>query len=329
MKKLKEFYNSHKPVCWLLGVALSISLPFIIQRDAVMTIVVRIVLYMILASGLNIANGYIGLSNIGSAGFFCLGAYTTALLTTRLGWSVLPTMLCAAILTAIIGALFAFPTARFSGFYFSITTMGFSEIIRLIALNWVKLTRGSNGIHSIPKPVVFGLEIGTERAYYFFMLVILAGVLFCIHRILNSKIGRAWISIRENPDAARSLGVEILKYKSYNFMVMGFILGLGGSLMAYYYRYISPEMFQIDNGHQVLAMVILGGLGSLAGPLVGAAILSTCMELLRSASEFRMIAYAVIVLLMMWVRPQGITLVSDSSFLESVISIRSIVRRNF
>lgn len=101
-------------------------------------------------------------------------------------------------------------------------------------------------IHSIPKPVVFGLEIGTERAYYFFMLVILVCVLFCIHRILNSKIGRAWIAIRENPDAARSLGVEILKYKSYNFMVMGFILGLGGSLMAYYYRYISPEMFQID-----------------------------------------------------------------------------------
>ncbi len=306
MAKCKAFYQRYKRLVWAAAAAAVLAFPLLFPQESVMTIAVRVLIYMILASGLNIANGYIGLFNIGSAGFMCIGAYAAALLSTRLGMSFVPTLLLSVALTAGVGALLAFPTSRFAGFYFSITTMGFSEIVRLTALNWVSLTRGSNGIHSIPKPSILGFTLQTSTHYYYMILLILLLVLFCIRRILRSRVGRAWLSIRENPDAARSLGVPITLYKSLNFMVMGLILGLGGCLMAYYYRYISPEMFQIDNGHQVLAMVNLGGLGSIAGPLMGAAILSVCMEALRTMAEYRMIVYALIVLAMMWLRPQGI-----------------------
>lgn len=319
LAKAKSFYIRFRYPIFGIGTLLVLLFPFLFPQESVLTIAVRVLIYMILASGLNIANGYIGLFNVGSAGFFCIGAYCTALLTTRLNMPFLPTILISVALTGIIGALFAYPTRKFAGFYFSITTMGFSEIIRLIALNWVSLTRGSNGIHSIPRPEIFGFLLDSSTKYYYMILIILILVLFCIYRIMKSRVGRAWLSIRENSDAARSLGVPITNYKALNFMVMGAILGLGGCLMAYYYRYISPEMFQIDNGHQVLAMVNLGGLGTIAGPLVGATILSVAMETLRSAAEYRMVVYAVIVLLMMWLRPQGIVGASNTVMAQSSV----------
>lgn len=306
IERLKRQVKKYRYPIWIVCGILVLAFPFLFPQESVMPIAVRVLIYMILASGLNISNGYIGLFNIGSAGFFCIGAYTSALFSTILEMPFFVSMLVSVALTAFIGALLAYPTSRFSGFYFSITTMGFSEIVRLIALNWTSLTRGSNGIHSIPRPSVFGYTLETSTQYYYFILALLILVLFGTRRILHSRVGRAWLSIRENPDAARSLGVPITRFKSLNFMTMGFILGLGGCLMAYYYRYISPEMFQIDNGHQVLAMVNLGGLGSLAGPLLGAAIISVAMEALRFAAEYRMIVYAIIVLAMMWLRPQGI-----------------------
>lgn len=308
MDKIKKYRN----IVLIAGGILVLVFPLLFPQESVMAIAVRVLIYMILASGLNISNGYIGLFNIGSAGFFCIGAYTSALLSTRCGMPFLVSMLASVALTTVVGGLMAFPTSRFSGFYFSITTMGFSEIVRLIALNWVSLTRGSNGIHSIPRPEIFGFTLENSTHYYYFILILLGIVLFSIRRILKSRVGRAWLSIRENPDAARSLGVPITQYKALNFMTMGFILGLGGCLMAYYYRYISPEMFQIDNGHQVLAMVNLGGLGSLAGPLLGAAIISVAMEALRFAAEYRMIVYALIVLVMMWLCPQGLLGAKDT-----------------
>jgi len=299
-------YAKYKIPAWIAGAAVVLAFPWIFASDTVLSIAASTLIFMILASALNVTNGYIGLFNIGSAGFFCLGAYTTALLSTRVGLGFFTCFFISAAFTAFVGALIAIPTSRFSGFYFSIVTMGFSEIVRLIMLNWVSLTKGSNGIHSIPRPALFGLTIKSMRQYYYLVLIILAITLFCIHRIIHSRVGRAWLSIRENPDAASSLGVKITTYKSLNFMVMGFFMGIGGSLMAYYYRYIAPEMFQIDNGHTVLAMVILGGMGSLPGPLIGAVILNLAMELFRFASEFRMIAYAIMVVAMMWLRPQGI-----------------------
>ncbi len=306
----------------LFCVVLVLAFPFLCKREEnYMTIANKILIYMLFATGLNITNGYIGLFSLGTAGFMCIGAYTSAILSTQLQLNYFLVLLCSSLFAGLIGALLAIPTGKFEGFFFSMTTLGFSEIVRLTALNWASLTGGSNGIHSIPRAAIFGHTLQNSTEYFYYHAVILAITLFCVYRIIRSRVGRAWMSIRENQEAAKSLGVSTLRYKSLNFFVMGFVLGLGGCLIAYYYRYISPELFQIDNGHEVLAMVILGGMGNLAGPLIGALIIELCMEIFRSVAAYRMLAYAVVVILMMWIRPQGILGAAGSSLTgESVFS---------
>ncbi len=295
-----------KKILFLAGAVLVLGFPFAVQRDSVITIGILIMIYMIIASALNMTNGYIGLFNVGIAGFMCLGAYTTALLQTKAGAGFGACLLASAAVTSVIGALFAYPTNRFSGLYFAITTMGFSEIVRLIALNWQSFTNGPNGIMGIRRPVIFGYSFRSAKSFYFLVLVILLITIFCIYRILHSRVGTAWMSIRENADAASSLGVPIARYKSLNFLVMGFFAGAGGSLLAYYYGYISSDMFMIDNGHEVLAMVMVGGAGTISGPLVGALLLTVFTQIFRSVAQYRMVAYAIMLLIMMWVRPQGL-----------------------
>ena len=301
--KLNTWY---KKAFFVLGILLVLGFPLAVKKDSIVTIGVLILIYMIISSALNLTNGYIGLFNVGIAGFMCIGAYVTALLATSAGAGFGVCLLTSAIITSAIGAIFALPTNRFSGLYFAITTMGFSEIMRLIAVNWQSLTNGPNGIMGIMRPYLFGFQFKSARSFYYLVLVILLVCLFCIYRILHSRVGRAWMSIRENADAAKSLGVPMVQYKSLNFLVMGFFAGIGGSLLAYYYGYISPDMFMIDNGHEVLAMVMIGGAGTITGPLAGALILTICTQLFRSVSQYRMVAYAVMLLLMMWFRPQGL-----------------------
>lgn len=319
LSKMDKWY---KWVFLLLGVAIVVGFPLVVEKNSIVTIGVLILIYMIIASALNLTNGYIGLFNTGIAGFMCIGAYTTALLSTKLGVGFFTCLLASAILTSIIGAVFALPTNKFSGLYFAICTMGFSEIMRLIALNWQSLTNGPNGIMGIVRPVIFGFKFKSAQSFYYLVLIILIVCLFCIYRILHSRVGRAWMSIRENADAAKSLGVPMVRYKSLNFLVMGFIAGIGGSLLAYYYGYISPDMFMLDNGHEVLAMVMIGGAGTMSGPLVGALILTICTQLFRSVSQYRMVAYAILLMIMMWLRPQG--LIGNS---QSVMNQKSVFAR--
>lgn len=314
--KLNTWY---KKAFFVLGILLVLGFPLAVKKDSIVTIGVLILIYMIISSALNLTNGYIGLFNVGIAGFMCIGAYVTALLATSAGAGFGVCLLTSAIITSAIGAIFALPTNRFSGLYFAITTMGFSEIMRLIAVNWQSLTNGPNGIMGIMRPYLFGFQFKSARSFYYLVLVILLVCLFCIYRILHSRVGRAWMSIRENADAAKSLGVPMVQYKSLNFLVMGFFAGVGGSLLAYYYGYISPDMFMIDNGHEVLAMVMIGGAGTITGPLAGALILTICTQLFRSVSQYRMVAYAVMLLLMMWFRPQG--LIGNQ---QSVMAQRSV-----
>jgi branched-chain amino acid transport system permease protein len=328
MKKIEELYLKCKAPIWAVGALIILAFPWVAKKESIITIGILILIYMIFASALNITNGYIGLFNVGIAGFMCIGAYTTGLLYTKLNAGFFICLFASALTSSMIGALFALPTNRFSGLYFAITTMGFSEIVRLIALNWNSFTNGSNGIMGIKRPLIFGLKFQSGKSFYYLILVILILVLFCIRRILKSRVGRAWISIRENPDAAKSLGVNIATYKSLNFLVMGFIAGIGGSLLTYYYGYIAPDMFVIDNGHEVLAMVMVGGAGTMAGPLAGSFILTLGMQLFRSVSEYRMIAYGIMLLLMMWIRPQGIIGATNTVMAQKSVLFKKMKRKN-
>lgn len=286
--------------------------PQVYPKSYVMGVMCRIFMYTILAGSLNVINGYSGQFNIGHAGFYCAGAYFEAILATKLGvsfWFALP---LAGIFTALIGLLVSLPTLRLRGIYLAIVTLGSSEIIRLVALNWEPLTGGPNGIKGIPSPFFFGAKLSNSIQYYYVFFFLAIIFLFVTNRIIKSRVGRAWVSIREDELAARSLGVETSRYKAMNFMYGAFWAGIAGAAFAPYFKFIASDMFSLDEGFNILSMVIIGGQGTLIGPIVGSSIVNFLTEFLRPISEYRIVVYALLIIIMMWIRPQGIVGASRS-----------------
>ena len=305
------------------GLLVLIALPRIYPKSYVMGVMCRIFMYSILAGSLNVINGYSGQFNIGHAGFFCVGAYAEAILATKIGisfWIALP---LAGACAALIGLLVSLPTLRLRGTYLAITTLGFSEIIRLVALNWEWLTGGPVGIKNIPAPLFFGVKVSKSINYYYIFLFLAILFFFVTDRVIKSRVGRAWISIREDELAARSLGVETSRYKAMNFMYGAFWAGIAGAAFGPYFKFISSDMFTLDEGFNILSMVIIGGQGTLVGPMVGAVIVNFLTEFLRPISQYRLVVYALLIIVMMWIRPQGLIGASNSVLAESKIFKRS------
>ena len=207
--KAKDFYTGHKKLVVVLGILFLILLPQLTTSNYVRGVLARIIVYATIASGLNIINGYSGQSCLGIVGFTCIGAYSGALMSTELGMTFLPSLLCTMVLCAIAGFIVSIPTLKLNGMFLSIITLGFSEMMRLTALNWQDLTNGPLGIKGIPTVTIFGFKVESGAPFYYLALVVLLLVVFILNRLLNSRIGRAWISIREDQDAARSLGVKV------------------------------------------------------------------------------------------------------------------------
>jgi branched-chain amino acid transport system permease protein len=305
-----------KTIAIVIGFVILAILPFFNLKSYYMGVLCRILMYVILAGSLNVINGYSGQFNIGHAGFFGIGAYTSALLSLRLGipfWAALP---LAGLLAMLVGLIVSLPTLRLRGIYLAIVTLGASEIIRLIALNWMSLTGGPNGLRGIPTPVLIGIKFSKSQQYYYIFFVLVLVFFFATQRIIKSRIGRAWISIREDETAARSLGVETMKFKAINFMYGAFWAGIAGGAFAPYFKFISSDMFSLDEGFNILSMVIIGGQGTLVGPVVGAVIVNLLTEVLRPISQYRLVVYAILIITMMWLRPQGLVGVSKSVLAE-------------
>ena len=255
--KAKDFYTGHKKLVVVLGILFLILLPQLTTSNYVRGVLARIIVYATIASGLNIINGYSGQSCLGIVGFTCIGAYSGALMSTELGMTFLPSLLCTIVLCAIAGFIVSIPTLKLNGMFLSIITLGFSEMMRLTALNWQDLTNGPLGIKGIPTITIFGFKVESGAPFYYLALVVLLLVVFILNRLLNSRIGRAWISIREDQDAARSLGVKVSHYRCINFMTGAIICGTMGVFLGHYYRYVSPDMFTLDEGFSVLSMCVV------------------------------------------------------------------------
>ncbi len=312
MMKSRALYQKHRIWFNLGAIAVLALIPLVVRQSYYMGILCRILLYATLAGSLNAINGYSGQTCIGHAGFFCIGAYCEAILATRLGlsfWMVLP---IAGIVTAIFGGVVALPTLKMKGIYLSIVTLGFSEIVRLVALNWEGLTGGPMGIKGIPVPTIFGLQFSGSKTYYYIFLAVAVLFVFITGRVIRSRVGRAWTAIREDELAAKSLGVQTRFYKATNFMYGAFWAGIAGAAYAPYVRFIDSTMFSLDEGFNILSMVIIGGQGTLVGPVVGSVIVNLLTELLRPVGQWRMVAYGLLIILMMWWRPQGLVGASDS-----------------
>jgi branched-chain amino acid transport system permease protein len=209
-------------------------------------------------------------------------------------------------MASLVSLFLSIPTAKLRGMYFTIVTLGFSEIVRQLTLNWSSLTRGPRGIANIPAPGFFGIPYARSTFFYYVLFVLAVIMLFFTNRLLKSRLGRAWLAIREDDAAAASLGVEVVWYKIINFAYSAFWAGVAGCVYVFFQRFVSPDSFTLDESFNILAMNVIGGQGTLLGPIIGALVINGITEVFRSALQYRMLFYSALIILMMWLRPQGL-----------------------
>lgn len=306
MRKGKGLNTKIRIAIFAVLIILVIALPFLVTDQYLIRVATLCVMYSALALSLNLITGFMGQVSLGHAAFMGIGAYTSAILSDRFEWPFLVTMLCALLVTAASGLLLGIPALKLSGSYLAIVTLGFCEVIRLVELNWVSLTRGPMGMTGIAKPVIFGIQIKSNGSYYILALVLLAIIIFLVSNIVNSHIGRGIMSVREDEIAAGAMGVNIRYYKVMTFTISAALAGMVGAFYAHYMRFIDPSAFNFEQSTGILSMVILGGLGGIPGSILGAIILSVLPEALRDLSNYRMLIYGLVIAVMMIFRPQGI-----------------------
>lgn len=291
----------------LLAGVLLLILPLFLQQmnDYVLHIAITIGIYIILSLSLNIIIGYAGQFALGHAAFYGIGAYTSALLMLQWNVSFWVALPAAAIITGLFGLLLGSPVIRLRGDYLGIVTLGFGEIVRLVFVNWVDVTRGPMGLPGIPAPTLFGYTFTEKTDFYYLILVLAAITIFVVHRIIHSGIGLNLLTIREDETLAQSIGIRPVKYKLMAFALGAFFAGVAGAFWASYISYISPDGFRYMDSVNILAMVILGGSASIPGSILGAVILVLAPELLRYVDDYRMMLMGVAIVLMMIFKPSG------------------------
>ena len=305
LKAAGLFSGRFSVVARYLLMCLLLLVPFLF-RDYFIDVAILAGIYIILALGLNVVVGFAGLLNLGFVAFYAIGAYSYALLNTRFGldfWSALP---FSVVLTSVAGFLLAVPALRLRGDYLAIVTLGFGEITRLILNNWDSVTRGPNGISGIAPPAIMSVSLGKLSYYYYLVLFFVIVTVFITRRVYTSRIGRAWVAIREDEIASSVTGINTTLYKLYACAFGAFWAGLAGAIFAGKMQFVSPESFTFMESVLILCMVILGGLGSIAGVIVGAFLLVLLPEVLREVQLYRMLALGIGLVLLMVYRPQGL-----------------------
>lgn len=273
------------------------------------SIITTALMYVMLGLGLNIVVGLAGLLDLGYVAFYAVGAYAYALLNHHFGlgfWVCLP---LAAVLAAVFGILLGFPVLRLRGDYLAIVTLGFGEIIRLILENWNELSFGPSGIAGISRPWFFGMALNPQQAnitMYYIMIAMVVLTIFVVHRLGNSRIGRAWIALREDEIACQAMGIDKTRAKLTAFALGATWAGMVGCIFAAKTTFINPASFTFMESAIILSIVVLGGMGSIPGVILAALILILLPEYLRAFSQLRMLIFGASMVLMMVFRPQGL-----------------------
>lgn len=268
------------------------------------TIFITIVIYAMLAHSLNIITGHAGQISLGHAAFFGIGAYTSAMLYTGAGFPFWISVPMAAVVAGIVGALLGIPCLRVRDDFLAITTMGINFVVEAVFL-YIPFFGGGMGIGGINLPRWFGREM-TKPEYFILIFVVLVLLLLLDCRLGRSWIGLAWASIREDEEAARAMGVDVVRFKVLAFILGSAIAGLAGGFYAHFLTFIMPQNFGFGQSIVILSMVVFGGMGSRWGPIVGAVILGILPEVSRPIMEYRILIYGILLLSMMRFQPGGL-----------------------
>jgi branched-chain amino acid transport system permease protein len=321
--------NRHKKVLTLAAFAVAFFFPFTQNgSDANMSIATSVLIFAASAMGLNIVVGLAGLLDLGYIAFLGSGAYVAASLSesafATINWKppFLVVMLLGGGVAATLGLIIGAPTLRVSGDYLAIVTLGFGEIFRfsmfnLDGNNGPNLTNGPNGIPGIPElqigkfnfgdpHTVLGIELGRFSNYYFLLLILIGFIILVFSRLNDSRIGRGWVAIREDEKAAEAMGVNVFGLKILAFAVGAFLAGLAGTVKAHQDGAVSPDQYIFLESAFLLAAIVLGGMGTIAGVLIGATILKLLPEKLRFFSEYRLLLFGLTLIVMMRFRPEGL-----------------------
>ncbi len=300
--------NRYKLQIFIIFSIIAVAFPFLfsIYQTNIMS---TALIYVILGLGLNIVVGLAGLLDLGYVAFYAVGAYSYALLNYHFGigfWLALP---IGAGMGALFGILLGYPVLRLRGDYLAIVTLGFGEIIRLILENWNAFSFGPSGIANIPRPGFFGINLslsGASNYLYFILIGLTLLTIFVVNRLQDSRIGRAWIALREDEIACQAMGIDKTKTKLTAFALGATWAGMAGVLFAAKTTFINPASFTIWESIIILCVVVLGGMGSVIGVILGALVLILLPEYLRAFSEYRMLIFGFILVVMMIFRPGGI-----------------------
>ncbi|MBC7761432.1 MAG: branched-chain amino acid ABC transporter permease [Candidatus Saccharibacteria bacterium] len=308
--------NNGRPLSWLsklfaskqLGwAALAIALlaPFVTATPYALNVMTTAAIFVLLASGLNIVVGYCGLLDLGYIAFMAVGAYTAGIVAKSFQLPLIFTIPVVIVMTVLAGLIIGAPTLRLRSDYLAIVTLGFGEITRITANN-LTITGGPSGIFGIPGILKIGdFDLQQPAVFYYFTIVVVAGLVLASARLLNSRLGRAWRFVREDEDAAESMGIHTYRVKLMAYIFGAIWGGFGGILFAAHLSAVSPQSFVFLQSALVLMAVVLGGMGNMRGVVLGAVVISLLPELLRDFSSYRYLVFGILLVIVMVFRPQG------------------------
>ncbi len=260
----------------------------------------------ILVIGLHFIFGLTGQLHMAMAAFWGVGSYAFALSITKLSWPFWLAVVAAIVAVGLLGFLLGFPTLRLKGFYLAITTIGFGEIVRLILLNWTPVTGGVFGVAGLPRPAIGPIRFGTSTSFYYLMIVVLGLLTLVARMIENSKYGSAFRAIHDDELAAAAVGLNPTRLKILAFVLCGMYAGVGGAMYASLMQYISPEVYALERSQMLAMMLVIGGMGSLPGSIMGAVLLTFLPEVLRFLQLSYLAVYGAIVIVIIVYRPTGL-----------------------
>lgn len=295
---------SRSSLAGIAVVAFAVALPSV-ANGYVLEVATSALLYVVLCLGLNVVVGYAGLLDLGYAAFFAVGAYTTGILTTEFAVNFWLTIPIAMVMACLAGVVIGAPTLRLRSDYLAIVTLGFGEIVRIIARN-LEITGGPSGIVGIDHPSLFGFEIDKTRDFYFAFLVLAILAVFVSRSVQNSRIGRALFYVRYDEDAAAGIGINRVAVKLQAYMLGAVIASVAGCFYAVKMTAISPESFTFTQSLLILLGVVLGGMGKIPGVILGAIVMTLIPEVMRDAGTYRPLVTAVALLAIMLFRPHGL-----------------------
>jgi branched-chain amino acid transport system permease protein len=301
--------NEKFKIPFLIGLGIFFLIyPFVLPMYHT-SIMISALIYVMLGLGLNIVVGLAGLLDLGYVAFYAVGAYAYALLNMHFGigfWLVLP---ISALLGTLFGTMLGYPVLRLRGDYLAIVTLGFGEIIRIILENWDRFSNGPRGISNIPAPSFFGHQFGQHASVIYIYFIVIGLVLltvFFVNRLENSRIGRAWIALRDDEIACQAMGIDKVKTKLTAFALGATWASLAGVVFAAKTSYINPMSFTIWESITILCVVVIGGMGSAIGVIAGALVLILLPEYLRAVSEYRMLVFGALQVIVMVFKPEGL-----------------------